>query len=224
MLASSEADEENPRISGDGKEVAWRVDRDVFSMPASGGLRRKVTGDCNLFPWSAAGRSFLCAHAGGLWVVEAASARRTQIVAGGATAPRLSWDDKWVTFYRSVSGGFTQIFVAPVMKDRPAGDADLIPITDGKTWDALSEFSPNGQILYFQSERDGTRCVWAQRLDGATKNPAGAAFPVHHFHKPGLSLIRVMPGQRAMTVASDKIVIAAAERTGNVWLARFEDR
>jgi eukaryotic-like serine/threonine-protein kinase len=137
-------------------------------------------------------------------------------------AARLSWDGKWVTFYRNVSGGgYTQIFAAPVT-DRPASDSDLIAVTDGKTWDALPEFSPDGRTLYFQSDRDGMRCLWACRLDPATKKPVGAPFAIAHFHKAGLSLAHVRPGQRALTIARDKIIVTAAQRTANVWLARFE--
>ena len=54
-----------------------------------------------------------------------------------------------------------------------------------------------------------------------TKHPVGAPFAVQHFHRAGLSLTHVVPGQRALTVAKDKIIITAAERKGNVWLARF---
>ncbi len=94
-------------------------------------------------------------------------------------------------------------------------------VTDGNAWDALFEFSPDGRTLYFQSQHDGMRCVWAQRLDPATKKPIGDAFAVRHFHSARLSAIYVIPGQRALTLARDMIVIPMAERSGNVWLADF---
>ena len=221
-LVSSEIDEENPRIDRDGHEVLYRVAREVYSIPAAGGLKRKVVGDCELFSWMPLARSFLCTESRGLFLADVESGSKMHLVAGTAVAPRLSWDGRWATFYRNVPGGSAQIFVSPVMQDRPAVDADLIQITDGKTWDALSEFSPDGNILYFQSERDGARCLWGQRLDAKTKKPLGVPFPVLHFHKPGLSLAHVMPGHRALTVARNKIILVAAERTGNVWLSRFE--
>ena len=220
-LVATEIDEENARIDSTGQEVLYRVGTQVFSIPAAGGLKRTITDKCNLFPWLTGSRTFLCQESQGLMAIDVGSAKRTHLVEGGTTAPRSSWDDRWITFYRNVSGGSTQIFVSAVMQDRPARNADLIEITDGKTWDALSEFSPDGNILYFQSERDGAA---ASGLSGSTKTkkPVGAAFAVQHFHKPGLSLAHVMPGQRALTVARDKIIVAAAERTGNVWLSRFE--
>ena len=36
-------------------------------------------------------------------------------------------------------------------------------------------------MLYFVSSRDGTRCLYAQRLD-STGRPVGDAFAVQHFH------------------------------------------
>jgi hypothetical protein len=169
------------------------------------------------------GRSFICLEGndGTLFDVDSGKSRRIVDGVPGAAA-RMSWDDKWLTFYRNLSGGLTQIFISPVLADRPAREPDLIAVTEGKTWDALPEFSPDGTLLYFQSERDGSRCLWAQRLDSTTKHPVGSPFAVQHFHRAGLSLTHVVPGQRALTIAKDKIIITAAERKGNVWLARFD--
>jgi Tol biopolymer transport system component len=222
ILASSEQDEENPRITSDGREVLYRVAREVFSIPAGGGIKRKIADDCRgLFPWSTLSRTFLCVDGSGLTLAHADLSRKTPIVRTIAYAARLSWDDRWVTFYNNVSGGYTRIYVAPVNTASPANERDLIPITSGKSWDALPEFSPDGGVLYFQSERDGRRCLWAQRLDKSTKRPIGEPFLVQHFHKAGLSLLHVTPGQRSITVARERIIITAAERTGNVWLAQF---
>ena len=55
----------------------------------------------------------------------------------------------------------SRLLIAPLR----SGVAEWIPLTDGKTYDVLPELSPNGQYVYFQSARDGFRCIWAQRLD-----------------------------------------------------------
>lgn len=220
-LASSEEDEENPRISGSGSEVLYRIARDIFSIPAAGGVRRKVADDCTLFPWSALTRTFLCVDNSGIKLAHVDSGDKTPALTTTGYAVRLSWDDRWLTFYQNVSGGYTRIYIAPIKPGSPASERNFIPITSGKSWEALPEFSPDGGTLFFQSERDGRRCLWAQRLDQSTKQPLGEPFPVQHFHKAGLSLFHVMPGQRAITVARDKIITTAAARVGNVWLARY---
>ena len=33
-------------------------------------------------------------------------------------------------------------------------------------------FSPDGSLLYFLSERDGHRCIWARKLDPVPRKPA----------------------------------------------------
>jgi hypothetical protein len=192
-------------------------------MPPEKGVRRKLADNCVAFPWAADRRSFLCSFQNTLALFDATSGQRRTILEGSTSAARLSWDSRWVTFYEGSDEGYPRIFVAPILPDRASARADLIPITDGLTWDALPEFSPDGRILYFQSERDGSRCLWAQRLDADTKKPVGKAFPVQHFHQAALTLLHVKPGQRAIAVARDKIVITVAERTGNIWLASFEE-
>ena len=61
--------------------------------------------------------------------------------------------------------------------------ADGIPITDGKEIDRQAYWSPDGNLLYYLSDRDGFRCIWAQSLNPATKHPEGEAFTVLHFHQ-----------------------------------------
>ena len=43
-------------------------------------------------------------------------------------------------------------------------------------------WSPDASLLYFWSDRDGSPCLWAQRLDPATKRPTGAPLSIQHFH------------------------------------------
>jgi WD40 repeat protein len=43
-------------------------------------------------------------------------------------------------------------------------------------------WSPDGTLLYFVSSRDGTRCLYAQRIERSTGRPQGAPFAVRHFH------------------------------------------
>jgi eukaryotic-like serine/threonine-protein kinase len=80
-------------------------------------------------------------------------------------------------------------------------------------------WSPDGALLYFVSERDGFRCLWAQRLEPTAKTPFGPAVPAHHFHRARRSLKDVPFQYLEMGVAPDKIVLPLAERTGNIWMA-----
>ena len=63
----------------------------------------------------------------------------------------------------------------------------------------------------------GFNCIWAQRLDAATKRPVGSPVPIFHAH-----------GARALTgggsVARERLVFSLAERTGNIWMAQWNGR
>ena len=88
--------------------------------------------------------------------------------------------------------------------------------------DRYAFWSPDGKLLYFLSERDGFRCIWAQRLDPATKHPSGAAFPIRHFHTSRRSLATVGdPLYIGLSVAVDKLVFSMTERTGNIWMTEL---
>jgi hypothetical protein len=81
-------------------------------------------------------------------------------------------------------------------------------------------WSPNGGMLYFVSERDGHRCIWAQRLN-ARKCPAGPATAVFHAHEARRSLANVGIGDLGISIARDKLVFNMSERIGNIWMIRL---
>jgi hypothetical protein len=76
-------------------------------------------------------------------------------------------------------------------------------------------WSPNGAMLYFFSDRDGFRCVWAQPLDPATKKPLGSAFNVVHFHQASRSMF---DAGFNIGVTSNSLVFALSDLAGNVWM------
>jgi Tol biopolymer transport system component len=157
-------------------------------------------------------------------VVELAGGRKVDILKHakfGVSRVRFSPDDRWLSFH-TISGPATrQILVVPYKGPVLHEEKDWIPITDGKAIDRYADWSPDGNMLYFLSEREGFRCLWAQRLDPASKQPQGAAFPVYHFHHARRSLMAMGdPVNVQPTVGRDKIVFAMAETTGNIWLAK----
>ena len=226
-LAATPADELNPKISLDGSIVVYAIGEGqnaaTYAIPAGGGIPRKVCDHCYAWPPSADGKRMPFPTRGRLWMLDIASGKETELGPLPGTAIRLSWDDHWVTFYGGLEPGHTKLFILPI-GERPATEQDLIEVTDGSGYDIVPEFSPDGNLLYFFSQRDGARCLWAQRLDPGTKRPAGSPFPVQHFHSARLSTLTVKSGQRALSVARDKIVFTMDERLGNIWMADSEAR
>ena len=96
---------------------------------------------------------------------------------------RFSPDGRWIAFSACPIGNqrHTQIFVAPYTLGEAVEIGDWLPILDEPVDGHLPDWSPNGEILYFLSDRDGCRCLWYQRLDPNTKRPIGAPQELHHF-------------------------------------------
>jgi hypothetical protein len=134
---------------------------------------------------------------------------------------QFSRDGKWVAFHSVHNAtGTAQVWIATVDQNRPAPPAEWIAVTEGNALERDPCWAPKGNLLYFTSERDGFRCIWARRLDPATKKPAGDAFPVQHFHTARRSLRRIGNSGflTGLSVGRDLMVFALGELTGNIWL------
>jgi Tol biopolymer transport system component len=140
------------------------------------------------------------------------------------SAARFSPDGRWMSFQIVIEAATKRrIFVTPIRNGVAGPESEWVAITDGSGLDRNAVWSPDGNVLYFLSERDGFRCVWAQRLNAVTRHPAGAPVAVYHFHQARRSL---MPAQEiariGLSVTRDKIVFSMAETSGNIWLASFQ--
>jgi eukaryotic-like serine/threonine-protein kinase len=108
--------------------------------------------------------------------------------------------------------------VAKVDGARVAGERDWIVVSeegDAPAW------SPDGNLLYFWSDRDGSPCLWAQRLDPSTKRPRGTPLSIQHFHSRGLSWKNLYLGAPDIAVGRDRIIFNLGEHTGNVWMTEL---
>lgn len=209
-------------------------DKGCFIRPTSGGVAHRFCGDCpvsGILDWFDGDRKVL--YKRGITTEtqfdlrDIDSGRETVLLRHpkyNVTAARFSPDGRWMSFQIVIDAATRrQIFIAPIRNDLAAPETEWTPITDGSGLDRNAVWSPNGYLLYFLSERDGFRCIWAQRLSAVTKHPSGAPFAVYHFHQARRSL---MPAQEVarigLSVTRDKIVFSMAETRGNIWLANFE--
>lgn len=98
-------------------------------------------------------------------------------------AARFPPDGRWIAFHARMGSTVTrQIFAVSYREGTAPSERDWIPVTDGSAMDRQVDWSPDGNVLYFLSDRDGFRRIWAQRLNRASKRPMGPALEVHHFH------------------------------------------
>ena len=155
------------------------------------------------------------------WTVDATSGAQ-QLAASyafGLYSPRFSFDDRWIVFHARIHPDATRILIAPFRHDAIAPPSEWIEVTSGEFEDDKPRWAPADDRIYFLSRRDGFRCLWSQRLDPATKKPAGGPEPLMHFHDARRSMMHARFNQFDLAVARDKLLLTLAERTGNIWLA-----
>ena len=82
-------------------------------------------------------------------------------------------------------------------------------------------WSPDGNRIYFVSDRDGFACLWSQALEPETKRPVGPPLPLYHIHQVRRSILNVGWALMHIAVAPDKIVLNMGEITGNIWMTKL---
>jgi len=134
----------------------------------------------------------------------------------------ISPDDRWIAFQARISPARLQVFIAPFRDGAPgAAEREWIPVTNPSTLGRSAEWSPDGNLLYLASERDGFLCLWAQHLDRVSKRPVGPPLEIYHFHHSRRSLTNVPAGGLRISVVSEKIVFPICERSGNIWMMQL---
>jgi hypothetical protein len=133
---------------------------------------------------------------------------------------QISPDGRWITFLAAEPDQDKCVFVAPFRPEVP--ESQWIPITGFTGKNDKPRWSPDGNLLYFTSDRDGWRCIWAQRLNAATKRPAGEPFAVFHAHSARRSLGMVGIGTLEISLAAGRMVFVMGEASGNIWTAKLD--
>jgi Tol biopolymer transport system component len=216
----------SPAINRDGTKVAYSFPQDgktpIVIVDAAGGTPQQACDNCgDVEEWSAAGDQILYITRDdpsgvGLLAVGASPNKEWLLHPGyGIYNPRLASDGAWVAFNaRSDRLAAARVFIARVRPDGVAPENEWIAVGEG---DAPA-WAPKAGLLYFWSDRDGSPCLWAQRLDQDTKRPSGAPASIQHFHSRGLSWKNLHLGAPTIAVARDKIVFNLGEHTGNIWM------
>jgi serine/threonine protein kinase len=228
----------SPRISPDGSLVAYYLPSDLpvldlLMIPTAGGAPRRVCQRCgNPGGFSSKGDRVLTENFATsldlISLVEVATGKVSDVLSDPQRAlwnPFYSWDDKWMSFLMQVGADQAHyaIYITPVENFIPAGSHRWIQLTGGECHDDKQQFSPDGNTMYFTSNRDGFTCLWALRLDPKTKHAQGAPFAVQHFHGSqriysGISESNHME----VNVARDKIVTNLDEFHSDIWMMQLE--
>jgi Tol biopolymer transport system component len=109
--------------------------------------------------------------------------------------------------------------------------AELRPLTDGAARDYHPRVSPDGQMLAFDSDRDGVRGVYVMRVDGTARErvsgPGYAALPSWSPDQRSLAFVRAEPGRSRVwnlwlrDVGTGEMKRLTNHRYGQTWSASW---
>jgi Tol biopolymer transport system component len=233
LLASSPSEFDSPKITPDGLKVAYAVSNPAWAIHVistaggddkvfkNGGPPRDFSADGTKLLFEAKTCSPYCV--GLLDLTEGTTKELIRHSKLALYPESFSPDGEWIAFQarRLDNDSARTIYVMPFRNAAAGGQDSWIAVTDGNEMDREAKWSPDGGLLYFLSERDGFRCIWAQPLDRKTKNPAGPPFPVYHFHHSQQSLTSLgSPGKVGLSLTNGALLFSLAETTGNIWIAR----
>ena len=224
-----------PKITRDGRRVAYALEdgkkQEIYVLTLGAAVPQKVCDNCTEpWDWSSDGQHLLYRTGLPSKIGVVGSTAGGNIVLHhpqySLNVPRFSPDDRWIAFSAeesATSGGADVLFIAPFRGTAEIPFAEWQVVSDSSdSLSAAAGWSPDGNLLYFMSERDGSRCLWAQRLDAA-KRPQGQPFEVQPFHTPQVRSMGLwQPGAAGTSMGKGSIVFSKVEASGNIWMAEVK--
>jgi Tol biopolymer transport system component len=226
-LTSGPLREHMPALSRDGSRLVYDVhDGDtvtIFECAFKGGEPRKVSAENvgqGSFQWTPKGDAVLYFHReppGTVGLMDLASAKRTVLLRHpklnlSLADARLSPDGRWIAFPAPGPPHGPRLAVARLSGKVIDDERDWTYATPEGFHAAQPEWSPDGRWLYFLAARYGEQAVWAVPLT-ADRKPQGAPKLVLDFPGARLRISEMRPRDIGLSVATDKLALAAAEYT-----------
>ncbi|MGE0460564.1 MAG: protein kinase [Vicinamibacterales bacterium] len=187
LTLDSPADDTQPAFSPDGTRIAFRSERGgggIFVMGATGEAVRRLS-DVGYNPsWSPDGRFIVCAqetieqpasrysNMSALWVIDVSTGERRELTAGDAVQPSWSPHGQRIAYWAADASGQRDLWTMPAEGGAP------VALTSDRFVDWSPHWSPDGQYVYFSSDRGGSMNLWRVPVDEATGRAAGDSEPV----------------------------------------------
>jgi Tol biopolymer transport system component/DNA-binding winged helix-turn-helix (wHTH) protein len=132
--------------------------------------------------------------------------------------PRLSPDDRWVSFNATKKVGWENrksvVYIVPISGGK------WIRITEGKYWDDVPRWSADGETIYFTSDRSGSANIWGIRFNPVIGEPIGDPFQVTFFYEN----CRMNARGIAYTIGANRLIVNLQEFSGDIWILENVDR
>lgn len=130
----------------------------------------------------------------------------------------FSPDQQWITFVAmSWTAGVSTVYVVG------ATGGQWTPISEGTFWDDKPRWSPDGQTIYFLSNRSGFVNVWGRRFNPTTGKPAGEPFQVTSIDAASTRVLSPTASTE-LAIGPDRLILPIVESAGSVWVLEDIDR
>lgn len=131
--------------------------------------------------------------------------------------PELAPQGDWISFVAKTGDAF-RTCLARVPAEGTVPESEWVSITPSSDEFQMAFWSPDESILYLLTEHGEGNLNWldAQRLDTATKRPAGEPVSVYHFKEPRVPAMD--PIWNRPVAAGGRIVLELADLSTNVWI------
>ena len=211
-----------PRLSADGSKLSY-YGTAAFVTEPGGAVPRQVCEECVVQGFFANGSDLLVDYGKTVARYGLTSGKTVTLMDTNGLELRdmaLSPGDRLLAFVLPRPDDTAGLYLSAV-GERPTRQEMWTLIAEDPNYLGSPSWSPDGRLLYYLSNRDGFRCVWAQRITSDGK-PAGAPFAVYHGHST-LSPSATMLGSAHMGVAPDRLYMLLAQTQGSLWSVKLNN-
>jgi hypothetical protein len=130
---------------------------------------------------------------------------------------RVSHDGRWMSFMDWSQGDRSNIWIAPYTPGQVSPERSWMRVTEGPYFDEESAWSDDGRTLYFVSNRDGFRCIYAVGFDPVAGKVLGQAQAVLHVHGTRRVIITTVDNAARLDAAAGRLVFSVQDIQSNIW-------
>jgi serine/threonine protein kinase/Tol biopolymer transport system component len=181
-----------PAFSPDGSQIAYRSECEgggIFIMGATGESARRVVDSCFNPSWSPDGTHLVCGAENvtftptsrgtmsSLWIVDVQNGRRQQLLDRDGVQPSWSPHGQRIAYW-GIVGESAQRDLWTIDPRAKEPRKSIVRVTNDAAVDWNPFWSPDGQYLYFGSDRNGSMNLWRVRIDEESGKTRGEPEPV----------------------------------------------